>query len=54
MTHTDKGNGMDRGSNDLRAQALEAWTQAWLAGQQQWPAAKGLLQVVSGDASFRR
>jgi aminoglycoside/choline kinase family phosphotransferase len=45
---------MDRGSTDVRALALEAWVQAWLAGQAAFGQPRGVLQVVSGDASFRR
>lgn len=39
---------------DPRAQRLQEWTQTWLSRQQQWSPAQGELQVVSGDASFRR
>jgi len=39
---------------DPRAQRLQEWTQTWLSRQQQWSPPVGDLQVVSGDASFRR
>lgn len=39
---------------DPRAQRLQEWTQTWLGRQQQWSQPVGDLQVVSGDASFRR
>ena len=39
---------------DERAQRLQEWTQTWLSRQTQWAPAQGELQVVSGDASFRR
>ncbi|MES3041388.1 MAG: phosphotransferase [Pseudomonadota bacterium] len=39
---------------DPRVQRLQEWTQTWLSRQQQWLPAQGGLQIVSGDASFRR
>lgn len=39
---------------DARADALGQWTARWLAAQHAWPQPQGPLQVVSGDASFRR
>lgn len=39
---------------DPRAAALGDWTARWLARQHTLPPAQGPLQVVSGDASFRR
>lgn len=39
---------------DKRRSALESWALGWLASQVRWPEATGGLQVVSGDASFRR
>lgn len=39
---------------DSRAQRLGEWTRTWLARQPGWPQPAGPLEVVSGDASFRR
>lgn len=39
---------------DARAERLGQWTAAWLCQQAAWPQPAGPLQVVSGDASFRR
>ena len=39
---------------DARAQRLQEWTQTWLSRQPHGSPAVGDLQVVSGDASFRR
>lgn len=39
---------------DVRAQQLQAWAVEWLAREQPGMVPAGSLQVVSGDASFRR
>lgn len=39
---------------DPRAERLGEWVRTWLQRQNSWPAADGALEVVSGDASFRR
>lgn len=41
-------------TDDLRAQALGQWVKQCLLSHPQWPAPVGDLEVVSGDASFRR
>ena len=41
-------------ATDARASALKHWLDAWFASQPQWPQPVGPLQMVSGDASFRR
>ncbi len=39
---------------DPRAERLGQWVNKWLVRQQAWPQPVGGLQMVSGDASFRR
>lgn len=39
---------------DHRAERLGEWVTTWLQRQNVWPAAVGALEIVSGDASFRR
>jgi len=39
---------------DPRAERLGQWVEKWLSRQQAWPQPDGRLQMVSGDASFRR
>lgn len=41
-------------TKDARAEQLSLWVQDWLAANPAWPRPVGHLQVVSGDASFRR